>query len=186
MTQILFKEDLPQLWHKDQATLINNNKLYLYCHQRMHHTTHVSMVRLAEQSTIPQPSSILGRHCPVQPVSLPRHKREPGEPRGARSHSSERSTTVTRKLTHERYWGAVTMVDRVSSYSYLHIITNATNEQKVTAKLAYERIMREYGHNAESYHGDNSRFESEVFINSCKAAQQSYSYCGIGDITRMG
>eukprot|EP00957_Ditylum_brightwellii_P043425 3292406-Ditylum_brightwellii.AAC.1 len=40
--------------------------------------------------------------------------------------------------------------------------------------------MREYGHNVESYHGDNSRFDSEDFTNSCKVAQQTYSYSGIG------
>eukprot|EP00957_Ditylum_brightwellii_P002087 160548-Ditylum_brightwellii.AAC.1 len=40
--------------------------------------------------------------------------------------------------------------------------------------------MREYGHNVESYHGDNGRFDSGDFTNSCKAAQRTYSYCGVG------
>eukprot|EP00957_Ditylum_brightwellii_P064669 4908187-Ditylum_brightwellii.AAC.1 len=60
------------------------------------------------------------------------------------------------------------MVDHASSYSYSHFITGATNEKTVVAKLAYERLMREYGHNVESYRGDNSRFDSEDFTNSCK------------------
>eukprot|EP00957_Ditylum_brightwellii_P011467 866577-Ditylum_brightwellii.AAC.1 len=72
------------------------------------------------------------------------------------------------------------MIDHASSYSYSHLITGATNEQTMVAKLAYERVVREYGHNVGSYHGDNSRFDSKDFTNSCKAAQQTYSYCGIG------
>eukprot|EP00957_Ditylum_brightwellii_P122737 9359843-Ditylum_brightwellii.AAC.1 len=72
------------------------------------------------------------------------------------------------------------MFDHASSYSYSYFITRATNEQTVAAKLAYERVMSEYGHNVESYHGDNSRFDSKNFTNSCKEAQQSYSYCGFG------
>eukprot|EP00957_Ditylum_brightwellii_P105812 8069431-Ditylum_brightwellii.AAC.2 len=63
------------------------------------------------------------------------------------------------------------MVNHASNYSYSHFITGATNEQTVAVKLAYERVMREYGHNAEFYHGDSSRFDSEDFTNSCKAAQ---------------
>eukprot|EP00957_Ditylum_brightwellii_P005110 388351-Ditylum_brightwellii.AAC.1 len=51
------------------------------------------------------------------------------------------------------------MVDHASSYSYSHFITGATNEQTVAAKLV---------------------FDSEDFTNSCKAAQQTYFYCGIG------
>eukprot|EP00957_Ditylum_brightwellii_P146713 11168044-Ditylum_brightwellii.AAC.1 len=63
------------------------------------------------------------------------------------------------------------MVGHTSSYSYSHFITGATNEQTVAAKHAYERVMREYGQNVESYHGGNSRFDSEDFTNSCKGAQ---------------
>eukprot|EP00957_Ditylum_brightwellii_P101743 7753968-Ditylum_brightwellii.AAC.1 len=71
------------------------------------------------------------------------------------------------------------MVDHASSYSYLCFIMGATNEKTVAAKHAYERVMREYGYNVESYHGDNSRFDSEDFTNSCKGAQQTYSYSGV-------
>eukprot|EP00957_Ditylum_brightwellii_P029348 2218650-Ditylum_brightwellii.AAC.1 len=65
------------------------------------------------------------------------------------------------------------MIDHVSSYSYSHFITGATNEQKVAANLECNRVMREYGHNVESYHSGNSRFDSEDFTNSCKVAQQT-------------
>eukprot|EP00957_Ditylum_brightwellii_P007745 586003-Ditylum_brightwellii.AAC.1 len=78
------------------------------------------------------------------------------------------------------------MVDNATNYSYSHFITGATDEQTAAAKLAYERVLREYGHTVESYHGDNSRFDSEDSINSCRAAQQSYSYCGIGTCHQNG
>eukprot|EP00957_Ditylum_brightwellii_P149313 11371725-Ditylum_brightwellii.AAC.1 len=72
------------------------------------------------------------------------------------------------------------MVDHASSYSYSHFITRAAYEQTVAAKHLYERVMREYGHNVESYHGDNSRFDSKDFTKSCKGAQQTNSHSGVG------
>eukprot|EP00957_Ditylum_brightwellii_P080344 6110955-Ditylum_brightwellii.AAC.1 len=72
------------------------------------------------------------------------------------------------------------MVDNTSSYSYSHFITGATDEQTVAEKFAHEIVMREYGHDLESYHGDKSRFNLEDFTNSCKAKKQTYSYCGVG------
>eukprot|EP00957_Ditylum_brightwellii_P054540 4132305-Ditylum_brightwellii.AAC.1 len=40
--------------------------------------------------------------------------------------------------------------------------------------------MHSYVHKVETYHGDNSRFDSQDFKDSCDKAQQTYSYCGVG------
>eukprot|EP00957_Ditylum_brightwellii_P028879 2181951-Ditylum_brightwellii.AAC.1 len=40
--------------------------------------------------------------------------------------------------------------------------------------------MHSYGHKVEAYHGDNSKFDSQYFKDSCDKAQQTYSYCGVG------
>eukprot|EP00957_Ditylum_brightwellii_P085375 6494986-Ditylum_brightwellii.AAC.1 len=174
----------------------------------MQHPTHISMVRLAECGTI---STALKHIRKVPPcaecifdkaqkkawrtkgsrksLTRKKHHSTPGKGTSADhmiSHQPDLMPQVTGKLTHERYWGTVTMVDHASSYSYSHFIMGATNEQRVAAKLAYERVLREYGHNVESYHGNNSRFDSEDFINPCKEAQQSYSYCGIGGYHQNG
>eukprot|EP00957_Ditylum_brightwellii_P107367 8193077-Ditylum_brightwellii.AAC.1 len=72
------------------------------------------------------------------------------------------------------------MDNNASNYSYSHFFTGATNEQTLAAKHAYERVTSKYGYNVEPYHGDNSRFDSEEFTNSCKVAHQTYTYCWVG------
>eukprot|EP00957_Ditylum_brightwellii_P154690 11773579-Ditylum_brightwellii.AAC.1 len=164
----------------------------------MQHPTHVSMIRLAEQGTIPPSLKHIRKAPPCaacifskaqkqawrnkggrKSVIRKKHHNIPGKGTSADhmiSHQPCLILQVTGTLTHERYWSATTMVDYTSSYSYSHFIMGATNEQTVAAKHAYERVMRECGHNVESYHSDNSRFDSEDFTNSCKVAQQIYSY----------
>eukprot|EP00957_Ditylum_brightwellii_P204672 15340361-Ditylum_brightwellii.AAC.1 len=52
MESLLTHEDLEKLWHKDQVTISDAIRLYLYWHQRLQHPPHVSMVRLAERKVI--------------------------------------------------------------------------------------------------------------------------------------
>ena len=87
---------------------------------------------------------------------------------------------MTGILTHNRYWGSVNTVDQASNFSYSHLIRSTSNSEKLKAKDAYERVMGTYGHRVESYHADNSRFDSKEFKESCDMAQQTYSYCGVG------
>eukprot|EP00957_Ditylum_brightwellii_P170956 13012712-Ditylum_brightwellii.AAC.1 len=87
---------------------------------------------------------------------------------------------VTGTLTHDNYWGAVTMMDHVSNFSYSHLIKGASNTNTLSTKGAYERLMHSYGHKVEAYHGDNIRFDSQDSKDSCDKAQQTYSYCGMG------
>eukprot|EP00957_Ditylum_brightwellii_P152976 11644060-Ditylum_brightwellii.AAC.1 len=87
---------------------------------------------------------------------------------------------VTGTLTHDQYWSAVTMVDDASNFSYSHLIRGSFNAETLSAKDAYERVMHSYGHKMEAYHGDNSRFDSQDFKDSCEKAQQTCLYCGVG------
>eukprot|EP00957_Ditylum_brightwellii_P034214 2593553-Ditylum_brightwellii.AAC.1 len=144
----------------------------------MQHSTHVSMIRLAEQGTIPLALKHIRKASPCAACIFAKAQKQVWRNKGGRKssirkkhHNTPRKGTsadhmishqlglmpqVTGTLTHERYWGATTMVDHASSYSYSNFIMGTTNEQTVAAKHAYERAMREYGHNVESYHGDNS------------------------------
>eukprot|EP00957_Ditylum_brightwellii_P019930 1504288-Ditylum_brightwellii.AAC.1 len=72
------------------------------------------------------------------------------------------------------------MVDHASNFSYSHLIKRASNAEILSAKGAYERVMHSYGHKVKAYHGENSRFYSKDFKDSCDKAQQTYSYCGVG------
>eukprot|EP00957_Ditylum_brightwellii_P196196 14949348-Ditylum_brightwellii.AAC.1 len=50
---LITTEDLEKPWHKDQVTLSDDLRVYLYWHQRLQHLPHVTMVRLAKQGVIP-------------------------------------------------------------------------------------------------------------------------------------
>eukprot|EP00957_Ditylum_brightwellii_P059810 4540901-Ditylum_brightwellii.AAC.1 len=69
------------------------------------------------------------------------------------------------------------MVDHASNFSYSHLIKRAFNTETLSEKGDYERVMHSYGHKVKAYHGDNSRFDSQDFKDSCDKAQQTYSYC---------
>eukprot|EP00957_Ditylum_brightwellii_P196887 15000861-Ditylum_brightwellii.AAC.1 len=131
MTQILSKEDLPQHWHKDQVTLTNDHKLFLYWHQRMQCPTHVSMVRLSEQGTIPPALKHIRKAPPCAVCIFAKAQKQAWRTKGGRTssirkkhHNTLRKGTsanhmishqpglilqVTGTLTHERYWGTTTM-----------------------------------------------------------------------------
>eukprot|EP00957_Ditylum_brightwellii_P066854 5073625-Ditylum_brightwellii.AAC.1 len=139
MTQILSKEDLSQLWYKDQVTLTKDHKLYLYCHKRMQHPVHVSMIRLAEQGTIPPALKHIKKAPPCAACIFAMAQKQAWRNKGGRKssirkkhHNTHRKGTsadhmishqpslipqVTGTLTHERYWSATTMVDHANSYS---------------------------------------------------------------------
>eukprot|EP00957_Ditylum_brightwellii_P033521 2540286-Ditylum_brightwellii.AAC.2 len=77
------------------------------------------------------------------------------------------------------------MVDHASNFCHSHLIRGINNTETVAAKDAYERVLHYYGHKVKEYHRDNSRFNSQMFKDSCNKAHQTYSYCGGALITRM-
>eukprot|EP00957_Ditylum_brightwellii_P174960 13321662-Ditylum_brightwellii.AAC.1 len=72
------------------------------------------------------------------------------------------------------------MVDHANNISYFHMIKGTSNTETVSTKDANKRVMFAYGHGVDSYYEDNSRFDSKEFQDSCKLAQQTFSYCGVG------
>eukprot|EP00957_Ditylum_brightwellii_P212331 15367190-Ditylum_brightwellii.AAC.1 len=79
------------------------------------------------------------------------------------SHQPDLIPQVTGRLAHDKYWGAVTMVDHASTFSYSHMIKGTSTKETVIAKDAYERVMSAYDHRVEYCHGDNRRFDSKEF-----------------------
>eukprot|EP00957_Ditylum_brightwellii_P013992 1055594-Ditylum_brightwellii.AAC.1 len=62
------------------------------------------------------------------------------------SHQSGLIPQVAGTLSHDRYWGAVTMMDHASNFSYSYLIKGASNAEILSVKCAYERVMHSYGH----------------------------------------
>lgn len=73
----------------------------------------------------------------------------------------------------------MTIVDHATNFAYSHLVWGTTNAATVEAKDVYERVMHLYGHWVESYHADNSRFDSKKFKHLCDMAKQTHSYFGV-------
>eukprot|EP00957_Ditylum_brightwellii_P020464 1542624-Ditylum_brightwellii.AAC.1 len=57
------------------------------------------------------------------------------------SHQPVLVPQVTGRFTNDKYWGAVTMVDHASNFSYSHMIKGTSNKETVLAEDAYERVI---------------------------------------------
>eukprot|EP00957_Ditylum_brightwellii_P011337 857303-Ditylum_brightwellii.AAC.1 len=53
MNVLISKENLDELWHRDQVTFPEQLRMYLYWHQQLQHPSHVLMVRLIERGALP-------------------------------------------------------------------------------------------------------------------------------------
>eukprot|EP00957_Ditylum_brightwellii_P094592 7204765-Ditylum_brightwellii.AAC.1 len=106
------------------------------------------MVRLAERGTLPSVMKYVKKAPPCVACLFARtqrrawcskrkqngtiqkaHHTSPGKRTSADhiiSHQLGLIPQVTGKLTHDKYWGAVTMVNHASNFSYSHIIKGTT------------------------------------------------------------
>ena len=82
-------------------------------------------------------------------------------------------------LTKRRYKCATVFVDHYSDLTYIHHHSRLTSEETVEAKLAFEAYARNFGVKIQNYHCDNGRFADNAFINECKRAGQSITYCSV-------
>jgi hypothetical protein len=63
-----------------------------------------------------------------------------------------------------------------------HLTINAT----LLAKEAYERLAATLGVMVKAYHSGNGQYADTGWQESCTAAQQHFSYCGVGQHNQNG
>eukprot|EP00957_Ditylum_brightwellii_P109155 8326706-Ditylum_brightwellii.AAC.1 len=148
------------MWHKDQITISDDIRLYLYWHRRLQHPPHISMVWFAERKVIPSAIKYVQK-APPRGACLfakaqrrawrtqgkkhksvrKKHNTNPGDGMSADhaiSHQPGLIPQVTGRLTHEKFWEAVTMIDHAISFVYSHLIRWTAVEDNMAAKEAYE------------------------------------------------
>ena len=81
--------------------------------------------------------------------------------------------------TTRRYRYATVFIDHYSDLTYTHMHENNSAEQVLEGKLAFERFAYSSGVRIRHYHSDNGVFADKDFIASCKATNQTYSFCGV-------
>eukprot|EP00957_Ditylum_brightwellii_P034316 2602961-Ditylum_brightwellii.AAC.1 len=158
MNVLISKEDLDKLWHRVQVTFSEHLRMYLYWHQRLQHPSHVSISRLAERGALPSAIKYVKKAPPYAARLFAKAQRRAWHNKGKRkgtirkahhtspgkgtsadhiiSHQPGLILQVTGKLTHDTYWGAVTMVDHAFNLSYSHMIKGTIIKETVEAKAA--------------------------------------------------
>ena len=83
------------------------------------------------------------------------------------------------RMTKARYHVATIFTDHHSDLSFVYLQRQATSEETVQAKQAFEKYARQCGVIVKHYHADNGRFADNAFIEACNQAGQTISYCGV-------
>ena len=83
-------------------------------------------------------------------------------------------------LTNKRLWGAITFVNHVSDYLYVHLMRDLSLNETLLAKSSMEKVMAQTGQTVKHYHTDNGRFADNSFIDAVNGKDQKITFCGVG------
>ena len=83
-------------------------------------------------------------------------------------------------ITNQRLWGAITSVDHVSDYVYVHLMRDLSLPKTLIAKSAMERVMAQAGRTIKHYHAENGRCADNGFINAVNWKYHKITFCGVG------
>jgi hypothetical protein len=62
----------------------------------------------------------------------------------------------------------------------VHLMQNATGDETLDTKDAFEHDCAACGIHVQHYHADNGRFAKQKFQQDCQKKMQKISFCGIG------
>jgi len=81
--------------------------------------------------------------------------------------------------TKTRYIGATVFVDHYSDFTYVHLMSKMDAAATVEAKMAFERVAKDHGVRISHYHADNGLYDTKLFKESIRVADQTLSFCGV-------
>jgi hypothetical protein len=82
-------------------------------------------------------------------------------------------------LTKKRYKAATVFVDHFLHLQCVHLMTTLSSDERVAAKLAFERFAEQHGVTIQHYHCNNGRFADNDFKSACEQARQRLTFCGV-------
>jgi hypothetical protein len=82
-------------------------------------------------------------------------------------------------LTKKRYICAPIIVDHFSCLCFVHLQLDASSEETMAAKLAFEQYATEHGVKILHYHCNNGQYHNNAFSQACYIAQQKHTFCGV-------
>jgi hypothetical protein len=80
------------------------------------------------------------------------------------------------KLTNKRYKPATVFVNHLSHLRFVHLQLDASSEETIVAKLAFEQYAAERGVRILYYHCNNGQFHNNGFSQECHNARQKLTF----------
>ena len=87
---------------------------------------------------------------------------------------------MTGFLTKKRYKYATVFVDQYSGLGYVYLQREASLEETLEAKKAFERYAHSMGIKVKAYHADNGIFKAKGWVQACLDQQQPLTFSGVG------
>eukprot|EP00957_Ditylum_brightwellii_P099262 7561059-Ditylum_brightwellii.AAC.1 len=141
MYLLVSKEDLEKLWHRDQITISDDLKLYMYWNQWLQYPSHITIPRLSQRGVPPPSIKHIRKVPPCAAYLFTKAQRRDWRTRG--------TAKIIRMAKHDKSdkgTSTVTMVDHASNFSYSHLIRGTSISETWVVKDTYEIVMHSYGH----------------------------------------
>ena len=88
---------------------------------------------------------------------------------------------MTGKLTSARYRYATVYVDSASSLGYVQFQRDATADETIKGKRAFETYANQNGVSIRRYHADNGIFRAHKWVESCQQAKQALTFAAVNE-----
>ena len=95
------------------------------------------------------------------------------------SHTPGLIAQMTGFLLRKRYRYATVFVDNFSDLSFVYFQKEASAQETIEAKEAFERYAKIRGIKVDHYHADNGIFKAEKFVQACRKNGQGLSFAGV-------
>ena len=83
------------------------------------------------------------------------------------------------RLTNRRYKYATIYVDNYSSLGYLYLQKDATADETLKGKQAFELFSQQHGVKIIKYHADNGIFRANKWVNDCSSKNQALTFAAV-------
>jgi hypothetical protein len=87
---------------------------------------------------------------------------------------------MTGYRTKQRYTTATVYVDQATGLGYVHLQKSTSAEETVDSKKAFEALAKSHGVFILQYNADNGIFKANLWLETCKALNQTTTCAGVG------
>ena len=177
----------------------NPTAMLLRMHYSFGHTPFAKLQQMAQRGILPK--GLAKCNVPIcSACQYAKATKRKWRPRTAKSYSPNKPTKpgqvvsvdqlvsptpgliaqMTGFLTKKRYKYATVFVDQYSGLGYVYLQREASLEETLEAKRAFERYAHSMGITIQAYHADNGIFKAKGWVEACTNQGQPLTFSGVG------